>query len=56
MTQISKTYPTPSLNKDDGEPKWPAGWSLERFNNMNVMEVFDIPHEVSWCHRTANAV
>jgi hypothetical protein len=56
MTRIARTYPGPTLNRDDGEPEWPAGWSLERFNSMNVMEVFDIPHGVSYCDCNANAI
>jgi hypothetical protein len=55
MIQIAKIYPRPTLNRDDGEPEWPPGWSLERFNSMNVMEVFEIPQGVSYCDYNVNA-
>jgi hypothetical protein len=50
MTRLARTYPGPTLNRDDREPAWPAGWSLERFNSMNVMETFEIPHGVRSCY------
>jgi hypothetical protein len=50
LIQIAEAYPGITLNREDGEPAWPTGWSLERFNNMNVMEVFEIPHGVSCVH------
>jgi hypothetical protein len=50
MTRLARTYPGPTLNRDDGEPAWPAGWSLERFNSMKVMETFEIPHGVRSCY------
>jgi hypothetical protein len=56
MIRIARTYPGPILNRDDGEPEWPVGWSLERFNSMNAMEVFDIPQGVSDCDCNANAI
>jgi hypothetical protein len=49
LIHIADTYYGITLKREDGEPAWPTGWSLERFNNMNVMEVFEIPHGVSYC-------